>query len=94
MKNLDYKLCGRAEVGVDTVILKHSWSVLDCGVLELQSGSRSELVDYRYFGSKVDTEDSKLYFVDAWSAQAEVELDNYLMSYQLISPNWRQCGAA
>ena len=88
MKNLDYQLCGRAEVGVDAVILKHSWSVLDCGVLELQSGSRSELVDYRYFGSKVDAEESKLLFIDAWSAQADVELDNYLMSYQLISPDW------
>ena len=88
MKNLDYQPCGRAEIGVDTIIQKHSWSILDCGAIDLQSSSRSDLVDYRYFGSKVDAEESKLYFVDEWSAQAEVELDNYLMSYQLISPDW------
>ena len=50
---------------------------------------KNELIDYGFYKATLDSEESKIVFVDEWKARDDALLDDYQMSYQLISPDWR-----
>ena len=88
MADLEYGLCDIIKVGQDSVILDYSWEHLNCQDLTLPSSGHNELIDYQFYGSAVNVLGQKLHFVDEWSAREDDSLDDYRMSYQLISAEW------
>ena len=88
MRSLEYELCETVEIGVDTVIHKHVWNAFTCSGLAQQFNSRTELIDYRYYGAIVDKAYSKIQFSDEWSGRDGREVETFMMSYQLISSDW------
>ncbi len=85
MLSLEYELCDTVEIGVDTVIHKHVWNAFTCNGLAQQFNSRTELIDYQYYGAIVDRANSKIQFYDEWSGRIGREVETLLMSYQVIS---------
>ena len=88
MLSLEYELCDTVEIGVDTVIHKHVWNAFTCNGLAQQFYSRTELIDYRYYGAIVDRANSEIQFYDEWSGRVGREVETLLMSYQVISQDW------
>ncbi len=88
LTNLGYERCHSHKVGVDSTILQFAWQLQDCQALDLKSIGRTELINYRFYGLQLDNSDKVIRFVDAWNALAEIPLDSYKMSYQLISKDW------
>ena len=89
LDDLDYQLCDTLNIAVDTVILQYAWDTLDCQASQLRASYQTDVIDYQFYGAELDTAHSKLYFNDQWAARAENDvLENYKMSYQLISADW------
>ena len=88
MRSLEYELCDTVEIGVDTIIHKHVWNAFNCSGLAQQFNSRTELIDYRYYGAIVDKSNSKIQFSDEWSGRVGIESETFMMSYQVISQDW------
>ncbi len=88
LTNLGYERCHSHKVGVDSTILQFAWQLQDCQALDLKSIGRTELINYQFYGLQLDNPDKVIRFVDAWNALAEIPLDSYKMSYQLISEDW------
>ena len=89
LDDLDYQLCDTLNIAVDTVILQYAWDTLDCQASQLRASYQTDVIDYQFYGAELDTAHSKLYFNDQWAARAENDvLENYKMSYQLITSDW------
>ena len=78
MRSLEYELCDTVEIGVDTVIHKHVWNAFTCNGLAQQFNSRTELIDYRYYGAIVDKANSKIQFYDEWSGRIGREVETLI----------------
>ena len=77
MRSLEYELCETVEIGIDTIIDKHVWNAFNCSGLAQQFNSRTELIDYRYYGAIVDKANSKIQFSDEWSGRIGRESRNF-----------------
>ena len=83
-----YEICEMSKVGIDTVIVRVMWRILDCALPDSPAVFQNALIDYSFYVAEPDEDGSKIVFVDEWSARGKVALDNYQMSYQLISSDW------
>ena len=88
MDDLNYQLCETVEIGTDTVIAQYLWKSLNCQPPQLLSSHQTAAIDYQFYGAALDIAHSKLLFSDQWTAQTDDDLENYKMSYQLISADW------
>ena len=88
MHKLGYEACDTPEIGIDTVILQYMWQPLDCQPPHLLTSHQTDSIDYQFYGAELDTAHSKLFFNDQWTAREGDALENYKMSYQLISADW------
>ncbi len=88
MDNLHYQLCKTVAVGMDTVILQYTWNTLDCSPPQLLASYQTDAIAYQFYGTELDTANSKLHFNDLWTARTDGALDHYKMLYQLITPDW------
>ena len=88
-RRYDYQICETNLVGVDTVIIRTMWRILECEEPDKRSTYKNELIDYGFYRATLDSEESKIVFVDEWKARDDALLDDYQMSYQLISPDWK-----
>ena len=88
MRGLNYQLCDAIEIGIDTVIAQYLWQTLNCQPPQLLSSHQTAAIDYQFYGAALDMAHSKLLFSDQWTARTDDDLENYKMSYQLISADW------
>lgn len=88
MENLDYDLCESRDLGVDTIILELSWNVASCTRMDPVLLAASDIIEYRFFGADLVTNSSTLYFADGWSPVTDESLQDYMISFQLMSPDW------
>ncbi len=88
----NYERCGSEHIGRDTVIDQYMWKALDCVSPRLVSNHRGEIVDYEFYGAKIDAADKRLYIIDKWTAAQDVITEPYKLSYQLLSAE-RELGA-
>ena len=88
MDNLNHQLCDTIEIGIDTVIRQYAWKTLNCQPPRLLSSHQTDIIDYQFYGAALHAADSKLYFSDQWTARTNDDLNDFQMSYQLISADW------
>ena len=88
MDDLNYQRCEAVEIGIDTVIAQYLWKSLNCQPPQLLSSHQTDAIDYQFYDAALDIAHSKLLFSDQWTAQGDDDLENYKMSYQLISADW------
>ena len=88
MRGLNYQPCETVEIGIDTVIAQYLWQTLNCQPPQLLSSHQTDAIDYQFYGAALDAAHSKLLFSDQWTARTDDDLDNYKMSYQLITSDW------
>ena len=88
MRGLNYQLCDTLEIGIDTVIAQYLWQTLNCQPPRLLASYQTAAIDYQFYGAALDAAHSKLLFSDQWTARTDDDLDNYKMSYQLITSDW------
>ena len=88
MHKLNYQPCETIEMGVDTIVTQYLWGTLNCQPPQLAASYQTDVIDYQFYGAALDTAESKLYFNDQWTAKGDDRLENYKMSYQLITSDW------
>ena len=88
MRGLNYQPCETVEIGIDTVIAQYLWQTLNCQPPRLLATHQTAAIDYQFYGAALDAAHSKLLFSDQWTARTDDDLDNYKMSYQLITSDW------
>ena len=88
MRGLNYQPCETVEIGIDTVIAQYLWQTLNCQPPQLLSSYQTDAIDYQFYGAALDAAHSKLLFSDQWTSRIDDDIDNYKMSYQLITTDW------
>ena len=88
MHKLDYQPCETIEMGVDTMVTQYLWDTLNCQPPQLSASYQTDIIDYQFYAAELDGAHSKLLFSDQWTAQGDDRLENYKMSYQLITSDW------
>ena len=88
MDGLNYQRCETVEIGTDTVIAQYLWKSLNCQPPQPLASHQTAAINYQFYGAALDIPHSKLLFSDQWTAQTDDDLENYKMSYQLISADW------
>ena len=84
-----YQLCYTKSLSVETVILQFRWRTLECDTPpRLVSSNENEVITYRFYGAEVDPTNAKLLFSDHWRGKANIEYEDYAMSYQVVSTDW------
>ena len=85
---LNYQPCETIEMGVDTMVTQYLWDTLNCQPPQLAASYQTDVIDYQFYAAELDGAHSKLLFSDQWTAQGDDILENYKMSYQLITSDW------
>ena len=88
MHKLNYQPCETIEMGVDTMVTQYLWDTLNCQPPQLAASYQTDIIDYQFYAAELDGAHSKLLFSDQWTAQGDDGLENYKMSYQLITSDW------
>ena len=88
MHKLGYEACDTPEIGIDTIILQYMWQTLDCQPPQLLTSHQTDSIDYQFYGAELDADHARILFNDQWTAREGDALENYKMSYQLISADW------
>jgi len=88
MHKLNYQPCETIEMGVDTMVTQYLWDTLNCQPPQLAASYQTDIIDYQFYAAELDAAHSKLLFSDQWTAQGDDRLENYKMSYQLITSDW------
>ena len=84
-----YQLCHATDVGADTVILLYRWQALDCDTTPAsQLSDETTVIDYQFYGARLKINKAKLLFSDHWRGKADIEYEDYAMSYQVVSTDW------
>ncbi len=86
---IGYDMCETIEAGTDTLILQFAWDIRGCTSLEQLLVSQTDQITYQLFGVEYDDAGGKITFADAWKLRGNARAEDYKMSYQLISPDWR-----
>ncbi len=85
MVALNYENCQRMPIGEQTTIIKYYWQRLGCLPPVVQQRFRGNLIDYDFIGGGLNANQSALLINDRWTGRTDQPLDDYLLSYQLIS---------
>ncbi len=88
MHKLNYQPCETIEMGVDTMVTQYLWDTLNCQAPRLRASYQTDIIDYQFYAAELDGAHSKLLFSDQWTARGDDRLENYKMSYQLITSDW------
>ena len=88
MHKLNYQLCETVEVGIDTIVTQYLWDTLNCQAPQPAASYQTDIIDYQFYAAELDAAHSKLLFSDQWTAPGDDRLENYKMSYQLITSDW------
>ena len=88
MHKLNYQPCETIEMGVDTMVTQYLWDTLNCQTPQLAASYQTDIIDYQFYAAELDGAHSKLLFSDQWTAKGDDGLENYKMSYQLITSDW------
>ncbi len=81
----NYELCDNLPIGPFTVVDQYMWKALECVSPRLVSSYRGEIINYEFFGLRMDASDKRVYIMDKWTAAKDVKTEPYKMSYQLLS---------
>lgn len=85
MVALNYERCQRLSIGEQTTIIKYHWQRLGCLAPVVQQRFRGNLINYDFIGGGLNANQSALLINDRWTGRTDQSLDDYLLSYQLIS---------
>ena len=85
---LNYQPCETVEVGIDTIVTQYLWDTLNCQAPQPAVSYQTDIIDYQFYAAELDAAHSKLLFSDQWTAPGDDRLENYKMSYQLITSDW------
>ncbi len=85
MHELNYENCQRTSIGGQTTIIKYYWQRLGCLAPIVQQRFRGNLINYDFIGGGLNANQSALLINDRWTGRTDQPLDDYLLSYQLIS---------
>lgn len=88
IETLHYRLCNTVDLGFDTLVRLYAWVTFGCETTRPAANHRTQLLEYEFYGATLDEAASRLFFSDAWTAAELSALNDYRMSYQLISPEW------
>ena len=87
--DLGYAHCASEPVGDGHVIARYMWESLDCAIPAATVTDQNGLISLKFYTSSLDDDGAALFFVDEWSALgAPSVLNDFSMSYQLISDDW------
>ena len=86
---IGYDMCETIEAGTDTLILQFAWDIRGCTSLEQLLVSQTDQITYQMFGVEYDDAGGKITLADEWKLRGNARAEDYKMSYQLISPDWR-----
>ncbi len=89
MRQLNYGLCASDKIGVQTIVKRYEWFTLDCAPPTLVSAFDNEVISYEFYGARLDEGGSAIVFNDRWDSRALDDSENYRMSFQLISEDWK-----
>ena len=90
MHKLNYQPCETIEMGVDTMVTQYLWDTLNCQPPQLAASYQTDIIDYQFYAAELDRAASTILFSDQWTAQGDDRLENYKMSYQLITSDWNK----
>ncbi len=86
MRSRQYQLCVRQRLGSNGVLLRYIWAVLDCDFpLNPIVSDHNAITAYQYFGNRLDHSEAKLYFVNRWDSRAGESVEQFSVSYQVVS---------
>ena len=88
MEKRNYQRCETIEVVPQTVVIKYSWSTLDCAPPQLLGSFTSDLIDYHFYGAALNSDGSSVVFSDRWRARREIPPKTYSTSVQLVDSAW------
>lgn len=89
MRGANYELCAAQEFGIDTVYLTFSWPLLNCQSASVMMASATDQIAYDFVGATVSAGGDQALFIDRWAALADFPAEEYSLSHQLISADWR-----
>ncbi len=85
----DYDLCFDLELIQDIRISEYRWASLRCEEPSVILSSLTDYLEYEFYGSALNAEADRLAFTDQWTARIDAVYDNHMMSFQVISDDWR-----
>ena len=88
MQELNYQPCKTVTAGIDTIVTQYLWDTLNCQAPQLAASYQTDVIDYQFYAAELDRAASTILFSDQWTAQGDDGLENYKMSYQLITSDW------
>ena len=89
MRQLNYGLCASDRIGVQSILKRYEWFTLDCAPPTLVSAFENEVISYEFYGARLDEGGLAIVFNDRWDGRASDDSENYRMSFQLISEDWK-----
>ncbi len=85
MYELNYENCQVVPIGEQTTIIKYYWQRLGCLAPIVQQRFRSNLINYDFIAGGLNANQSAVLINDRWTGRTDQALDDYALSYQLIS---------
>ncbi len=85
MDELNYENCQVMPISEQTTIIKYYWQRLGCLAPIVQQRFRSNLINYDFIGGGLNANQSAVLINDRWTGRTGQPLDDYALSYQLIS---------
>lgn len=85
MYELNYENCQVMPIGEHATIIKYYWQRLGCLAPIVQQRFRSDLVNYDFIGGGLNANQSAVLINDRWTGRTDQSLNDYALSYQLIS---------
>lgn len=89
LRDLRYSHCASELVGRSHVISRYMWESLACAIPDATVTDQNALISLQFYTSLQDNSGDALFFVDEWSAlDAQSDLNDFSMSYQLLNADW------
>ena len=88
MEGTHYQLCDAVEAGLNSVILKYGWLLLDCQAPRLSASNQTESLSYEFHGAQLSEDGSSLLLAYRWTALGDEPLDHLAISHQVIAEDW------
>ncbi|MCY3781590.1 MAG: glycosyltransferase family 39 protein [Chloroflexi bacterium] len=89
MRDFDYQSCGELQIGLDTIVNQYMWNLLDCQPPLSPKAYQTELIEYEFFRAGLNSDATAVVFIGKWAPRRDFDSQDYNMSYQLISEDWR-----
>ena len=85
----NYGLCFDSELIQDIRIREYRWASLRCEEPSVILSSLTDYLEYEFYGSALNAEADRLTFADQLTARIDAVDENLMMSFQVISDDWR-----